>query len=87
MAVEELLRWVSPVKNMSRTVTADVELRGQRLREGDQVMLFYPSANRDEGVFEAPDCSTSAATPTRTSRSASARTTASAPRSPAWSSG
>ena len=55
VAVEELLRWVSPVKNMSRTVTADVELRGQRLREGDQVMLFYPSANRDEGVFEAPD--------------------------------
>jgi cytochrome P450 family 142 subfamily A polypeptide 1 len=55
VAVEELLRWVSPVKNMSRTVTADVELRGQRLREGDQVMLFYPSANRDEAVFEAPD--------------------------------
>ncbi|HEU0171683.1 MAG TPA: hypothetical protein VFR26_09545 [Acidimicrobiales bacterium] len=44
MAVEELLRWVSPVKNMSRTVTTDVELRGQRLREGDEVMLFYPSA-------------------------------------------
>ena len=53
-AVEELLRWVSPVKNMSRTVTTDVELRGQRLREGDEVMLFYPSANRDEDVFERP---------------------------------
>ena len=52
VAVEELLRWVSPVKNMSRTVTTDVELRGQRLREGDQVMLFYPSANRDEAVVE-----------------------------------
>jgi cytochrome P450 family 142 subfamily A polypeptide 1 len=55
VAVEELLRWVSPVKNMSRTVTTDVELRGQRLREGDEVMLFYPSANRDEDVFAAPD--------------------------------
>jgi cholest-4-en-3-one 26-monooxygenase len=51
VAVEELLRWVSPVKNMARTVTRDVELRGQQLREGDQVMLFYPSANRDEEVF------------------------------------
>jgi cytochrome P450 family 142 subfamily A polypeptide 1 len=55
VAVEELLRWVSPVKNMARTVTTDVELRGQHLREGDQVMLFYPSANRDAAVFEQPD--------------------------------
>jgi cytochrome P450 family 142 subfamily A polypeptide 1 len=55
VAVEELLRWVSPVKNMARTVTRDVELRGQRLRQGDQVMLFYPSANRDDDVFERPD--------------------------------
>jgi len=55
VAVEELLRWVSPVKNMSRTVTADVELRGQHLREGDEVMLFYPSANRDEAVFDGAD--------------------------------
>jgi cytochrome P450 family 142 subfamily A polypeptide 1 len=54
-AVEELLRWVSPVKNMARTVTTDVELRGQRLRVGDQVMLFYPSANRDDAVFSEPD--------------------------------
>jgi cytochrome P450 family 142 subfamily A polypeptide 1 len=50
-AVEELLRWVSPVKNMARTVTRETELRGRRLREGDQLMLFYPSANRDEDVF------------------------------------
>jgi cytochrome P450 family 142 subfamily A polypeptide 1 len=55
VAVEELLRWVSPVKNMARTVTVDVELRGQHLHEGDQVMLFYPSANRDEEVFDRPD--------------------------------
>ena len=53
--VEELLRWVSPIKNMARTVTAPVELRGQSLREGDQVMLFYPSANRDKRVFDNPD--------------------------------
>jgi cytochrome P450 family 142 subfamily A polypeptide 1 len=51
VAVEELLRWVSPVKNMARTATRAVELRGQLLRSGDQLMLFYPSANRDEDVF------------------------------------
>ncbi len=55
VAVEELLRWVSPVKNMARTVTTDVEVHGQRLHQGDQVMLFYPSANRDEDIFAAPD--------------------------------
>jgi cytochrome P450 family 142 subfamily A polypeptide 1 len=53
--VEELLRWVSPIKNMSRTVTDDVELHGQQLHAGDQLMLFYPSANRDGEVFEDPD--------------------------------
>ena len=55
VAVEELLRWVSPIKNMARTVTRDLEVRGQQLHEGDQVMLFYPSANRDEAVFDQPD--------------------------------
>jgi cholest-4-en-3-one 26-monooxygenase len=55
VAVEELLRWVSPIKNMARTVTTDLELRGRRLHEGDQVMLFYPSANRDEAVFDRAD--------------------------------
>lgn len=54
-AVEEMLRWVSPLKNMVRTVTRDVELRGQQLREGDELMLLYPSANRDEEVFENPE--------------------------------
>lgn len=53
--VEELLRWVSPIKNMARTVTKPVELHGETLREGDQVMLFYPSANRDSRVFADPD--------------------------------
>ncbi|GAA2281429.1 steroid C26-monooxygenase Cyp142 [Nonomuraea roseoviolacea subsp. roseoviolacea] len=53
-AVEEMLRWVSPIKNMNRTVVADTELGGQRLRAGDQVLLLYPSANRDETVFADP---------------------------------
>jgi len=55
VAVEELLRWVSPIKNMARTVTVDVEVRGQQLHEGDQVILLYPSANRDESVFDRPE--------------------------------
>ena len=55
VGVEELLRWVSPIKNMSRTVTRDVELHGQTLRDGDQVILMYPSANRDPAVFDDPD--------------------------------
>jgi cytochrome P450 family 142 subfamily A polypeptide 1 len=54
LAVEEMLRWVSPVKNMNRTATCDVELGGQVIREGDRVLLLYPSANRDEKVFEDP---------------------------------
>lgn len=53
-AVEEMLRWVSPIKNMCRTVTADTVLRGQRLREGDMLLLLYPSANRDGTVFPDP---------------------------------
>ncbi len=53
-AVEEMLRWVTPIKNMARTVTADVELRGRTLRAGDQALLLYPSANRDEDVFDDP---------------------------------
>jgi cholest-4-en-3-one 26-monooxygenase len=54
VAVEEMLRWVSPIKNMNRTLTRDVELRGQLLREGDNALLLYPSANRDEDVFADP---------------------------------
>jgi cytochrome P450 family 142 subfamily A polypeptide 1 len=53
-AVEEVLRWVSPIKNMARTVTSDVELGGQTMGEGDTVLLVYPSANRDEDVFDDP---------------------------------
>jgi cytochrome P450 family 142 subfamily A polypeptide 1 len=54
VAAEEMIRWNSPVQNMGRTATRDVTLRGQRINEGDQLMLFYPSANRDDEVFEHP---------------------------------
>jgi len=54
-AVEEMLRWVSPIQNMNRTATRDVELRSQRIRAGDKVLLLYPSANRDERVFPHAD--------------------------------
>jgi cytochrome P450 family 142 subfamily A polypeptide 1 len=51
-AVEEMLRWVTPIQNMARTVLRDVDFHGQTLREGDKLVLLYPSANRDEAVFE-----------------------------------
>jgi cytochrome P450 family 142 subfamily A polypeptide 1 len=51
LAVEEMLRWVSPIKSMNRTATRDVELAGARVRTGDKLLLLYPSANRDERVF------------------------------------
>jgi cytochrome P450 family 142 subfamily A polypeptide 1 len=53
-AVEEMLRWVSPIKNMARTITRDTELRGRTLHEGEKLLLLYPSANRDEDVFPNP---------------------------------
>jgi cholest-4-en-3-one 26-monooxygenase len=53
-AVEEVLRWTSPVIQFARTATADTELGGQRIREGDTVGIWYPSANRDDSQFEAP---------------------------------
>jgi cytochrome P450 family 142 subfamily A polypeptide 1 len=54
VAVEEMLRWVSPIKNMCRTVTHDVEFMGQPLRAGQKCMLLYESANRDEAKFADP---------------------------------
>ena len=53
-AIEEMLRWVSPIKNMARTATRDVELRGRQIRKGEKVLLLYPSANRDEEQFPDP---------------------------------
>ena len=53
-AAEELVRWSSPVIAFRRTLTRDVVLSGQQLAAGDKVMLFYPSANRDERAFTDP---------------------------------
>lgn len=54
-AVEEFIRYTTPVLNMSRKVTEDHELHGRHLRAGDWVLLMYSSANRDETVFDDPD--------------------------------
>ncbi|NNL66585.1 MAG: cytochrome P450 [Myxococcales bacterium] len=53
--VEEVLRWTSPVIHFCRTAAEDVELAGKRIRAGDRLVLFYPSANRDEAVFDEHD--------------------------------
>ena len=53
-ATEEILRWVSPVIQFARTATDDVVLGGKRIRAGDTVGIFYPSANRDEAAFKDP---------------------------------
>ncbi|MEX2237805.1 MAG: cytochrome P450 [Dehalococcoidia bacterium] len=54
-ATEEILRWVSPVTHMARHATKDVEIRGQQIKDGDKVVMWYPSANRDAAVFPDPD--------------------------------
>jgi cytochrome P450 len=53
-AVDEFIRWTSPVKHFMRTATEDVEIEGKQVQKGDLVLLSYPSANRDEDVFDAP---------------------------------
>jgi cytochrome P450 len=53
-AVEEFLRWASPVYHFRRTATRDTELHGQPVRAGDKVVLWWASGNRDEAVFEDP---------------------------------
>jgi cytochrome P450 len=53
-AVDEILRWTSPLHHMARRATADVEIRGQTIGAGDSVLMWYPSANRDEDVFVDP---------------------------------
>jgi cytochrome P450 len=50
-AVEELLRWITPLNNMFRTAAVDTDLDGVRITAGDRLALVYPSANRDEEVF------------------------------------
>jgi cholest-4-en-3-one 26-monooxygenase len=54
-AVEELLRWVTPVMQFQRTAQRDTEIAGVPIAEGERVALYYVSANRDEEVFERPD--------------------------------
>jgi cytochrome P450 family 142 subfamily A polypeptide 1 len=53
-AVEEFIRWVSPVLNMRRTATEDHDLHGQQIRAGDELLLLYAAANRDPRAFENP---------------------------------
>ena len=53
-AVEEILRWVTPIVYFTRTATEDCELRGEKIRAGEQLALYFASANRDEEVFEDP---------------------------------
>jgi cholest-4-en-3-one 26-monooxygenase len=53
-AVEEIVRWTTPVIQFARTAKEDTEIRGQKIAAGDTLCLFYPSANRDEEVFDEP---------------------------------
>ncbi|HEY7486075.1 MAG TPA: cytochrome P450 [Streptosporangiaceae bacterium] len=53
-AADEIVRWTSPVVHFTRTATEDCEVAGRRMGEGDLLALFYPSANRDEDVFDEP---------------------------------
>ena len=53
-AVEEILRWSSPVAYFARRATRDTEIRGVPIAKGERVTLWYPSANRDEEVFDDP---------------------------------
>ncbi|MGH3740905.1 MAG: cytochrome P450 [Micromonosporaceae bacterium] len=54
-AVDEVVRWVTPVNLFRRTAMQDIELGGQKIRTGDKVVVFYGSANRDMSVFDRPD--------------------------------
>ena len=53
-AVEEMIRWVTPLNNFFRTAATDTEVGGQAVAAGDRMILLYPSANRDEAVFDDP---------------------------------
>jgi len=54
-AVEELIRWVTPLNNMFRIATADTDVAGTAIAAGDRIALVYPAANRDPAVFDRPD--------------------------------
>ena len=53
-AADEIVRWAHPVNMFRRTVMEDTELRGKTLRKGDKIVVWYPSANRDEDIFDEP---------------------------------
>lgn len=53
-AVEEMLRWASPVYHFRRTATRDLEMGGKQIKEGDKVVMWFPSGNRDESIFNDP---------------------------------
>ena len=55
LTIEEIVRFVSPVIWMRRTATRDTELNGHEIKEGEKLVLYYNSANRDEKVFTDPD--------------------------------
>lgn len=54
-AIEEVVRWTSPIIHFGRTAAQDCEIRGQRIEKGQHLALFYPSANRDADIFDAPE--------------------------------
>jgi len=54
MAIDEAIRWVTPVKNFFRTATEDCLIGGKEVKKGDSILLVYPSGNRDEEVFDEP---------------------------------
>ena len=54
-AAREMIRWVSPVRHMMRTTTRDIDLRGQHIKAGENLCLWYPSANRDPEAVDDPD--------------------------------
>jgi len=53
-AIEEIVRWATPVMHFRRTATCDTEIGGQAIREGEKVVLWYSSGNRDEAAFDDP---------------------------------
>jgi cytochrome P450 len=55
LAIEEFVRWATPVMTFRRTATQDLELHGQHIRKGDWVLMMYSSGNRDERVFDNPN--------------------------------
>ena len=87
VAVEEMLRWVTPIKNMCRTVTADTEFRGEHMRAGQKCMLLFESANFDETKFDDPEPLRRRAKPERARRVRVRRALLPRPGArPAWSS-